>query len=1727
MRKPSLKAITMALCFIVVSISHAQSVRTLHGHVPDVVAHSQPLSDLAAQTPLRLAVGLPLRNQTVLTNLLKGLYDPNSPQFHRYLTTAQFTEQFGPTKEDYQKVQDFLSSRGLKVTGTHANRMVVEVTAAAADVENAFHVHLRVYKHPTESRNFFAPDTDPQVEADVPVLDVMGLDNYVLPHPMDLKPKKFEATNATTVTNYAEQGSGPNGWYIGKDFRTAYVPGITNTGTGQYIALVEFGPYYTNDIYVYETNAGLSTNIAVSNIFLDGVTEPPTSGTDAGEQALDIEMCISMAPGATVLYYGGEVVDDIYSRIASDNLAKQISCSFGFGIDATTEQLYQEFVAQGQNFFVASGDAGAYVGAINPPAAEPYITIVGGTALYTVSPGGPWQQELAWVGSGGGVSTFYAIPDYQQGINMAPLQGSSTMRNFPDVAMMADTVIFIAANNGTGAVGGTSCSSPQYAGFYALANQQATVLGEPPLGFFNPALYAIGKSANYTKCFHDITSGNTTNYSSGPNKFFAATGYDLATGWGSPTGSNLINALTGIGTNNFFLYASPVALTLTAGGSATVLLTDQPMNGFSGGVSLSATGLPTGVTASFNAPSTTSTSIMTLTANTTASSGTNTITVTGASGSITQTVSITLTVIGTTAGPSEVSLSSAFNLSAIYTDGSTFGGGADGNGDAYSANLLGSTLNWNGCLFAEGPANGNDAIKCSGQTITLPSGQFTSLQILGTAVDGSQASQIFTVNYTDGTTSTFVQNLSDWTSPQNYPGEMVVSAMAYQNLGSGAINPLTRGFLYGYSYGLNNSKTVRSIKLPNNSDVLVLAMTLANDFTFYGPSGSLVLTAGGKAASYLVSGPTNGFIGNVSLSTSGLPAGVTASFNPSASSTSSILTLTASATAQPVTTNFDLTGTLDGVVHNLPFKLSVITPVPGPTPVNLTSAFNLGGIVTDGNTFSSSGGLDGEGNAYSINLLTSSPNWDGVLFTLGAAGASDAVQCTGQTIPLPATQCTGLLLLGGAVNASQPNQLFQINYTDGSSVTITQSVSLWTTSQNYSGESVAINAAYSDTSGGGANTATPVNLYGYVLGLNDSKTIQSITLPNNPNVIVLAMSLANTPTAVSLTSFFNRAGIYTDGNSFSTGGVDGAGYAYSANQLGSSAIWDSVSFKFGPSNANDVVKCAAQTITLPANRYTTLLMLAIGVEGNQTSQSFTVTYTDGTTTPIVQSMSDWVNVTSYTNQFVAVTMPYRNLSDGVMDQSTSHVYGYLFALNNTKTVQSLRLPNNANLDVLAVTLANTPLPVCLQSNDNRAGIYTDGTVFAAGTGLDNDGSAYSANLLGPSLVWQNMLFTFSPANTTNAISGTDQTIALPQGQYSSLFLLGTAVNGSQSSQIFIVHYTNSQGTAVSRSMSDWVTSSSFSGESNVATMGYRDSSSGSMSSPGVHLYGYSIALNSSYVLQGLTVPNNGDVAVLAITLSNYTAALPEIPAIVSPPHSLLVTNGNSATFTVAAIGTPSLGYQWQSNGVALANGGAVSGASTNTLTLSDTSASDDASYTVVVNNSYGAVTSAVAILTVGVPPAITSQPISLTVTNGSPAALSVAATGLSTLGYQWQQNATNLNDGGNISGSSSANLNILAAGATNAGNYDVIVTNIYGSVSSSVVTLNVVFLFQSAVQNGSTVDFSFLTTPGLYYQVQYTTDLTSGTWTDLGPAILATSNVTTTSDNLGPDSQRFYRIVQQ
>jgi uncharacterized repeat protein (TIGR01451 family) len=135
--------------------------------------------------------------------------------------------------------------------------------------------------------------------------------------------------------------------------------------------------------------------------------------------------------------------------------------------------------------------------------------------------------------------------------------GSTTLRNVPDVALTADNIYVIYEEGFSGYFGGTSCAAPLWAAYTALVNQQATSLKQPPVGFLNSAIYAIGLSANYTNCFHDITTGNNTNATVG-NAYFAVPGYDLATGWGTPNGSNLINALTSfVVTNSPYTHLSP------------------------------------------------------------------------------------------------------------------------------------------------------------------------------------------------------------------------------------------------------------------------------------------------------------------------------------------------------------------------------------------------------------------------------------------------------------------------------------------------------------------------------------------------------------------------------------------------------------------------------------------------------------------------------------------------------------------------------------------------------------------------------------------------------------------------------------------------------------------------------------------------------------------------------------------------------------------------------------------------------------------------------------------------------------------------------------------------------------------------------------------------------------------------------------------------------------------
>ena len=175
----------------------------------------------------------------------------------------------------------------------------------------------------------------------------------------------------------------------------------------------------------------------------------------------------------------------------------------------------------------------------------------------------------------------------------------------------------------------------------------------------------------------------------------------------------------------------------------------------------------------------------------------------------------------------EVPLSAAANTIGIYTDGSKVsGGGVNGDGDAYSGAILGSSLTYAGVPFSFGIADTKNVVRgTKAPVITLPAYRFSSLEFLGAAVVKNQKSVVFKVTYTDGTSTKYTQSLSDWTTPQHYTGETIALTSSYVDTDAGGRLNKSH-YLFEYSLPLNSSKVVKSLTLPSNSDVVVVSVTM-------------------------------------------------------------------------------------------------------------------------------------------------------------------------------------------------------------------------------------------------------------------------------------------------------------------------------------------------------------------------------------------------------------------------------------------------------------------------------------------------------------------------------------------------------------------------------------------------------------------------------------------------------------------------------------------------------------------------------------------------------------------------------------------------------------------------------------------------------------------------------------------------------------------------------------
>jgi len=548
-QSPVLLAIA-AIVFGLTISARAQYVST--HHVRDAVRDgvAAPVGRLPANQVMTLNVVLPLRDAAGLEAFLEEIYNPSSPSYRHFLTVPEFTEKFGPSQADYDAVVRYVKANGFTVVGGSRDGMNVEIKGPVSAIEAAFHVSMMSYRHPSENRVFYAPDREPTTGLSFSLWHISGLDNYSLPHPMLARKSdyaKAHGISPESLVKHATTGSGPSASFLGSDMRAAYYGATSLTGSGQNLGLLEYLGTDLADLNTYYKNVGQTNNVPITLLSVDGTSTSclyTRKGRycDDTEQTLDMTQALGMAPGLSslVMYIGSTDTAIISAMTTHKPLPTTIGCSWGWtpADPSTLDPYFEKMAAQGQTFFAASGDASTWSRRNEAwPADDANIVSVGGTDLTTVSAGGAWASETAWVDSGGGISPDkIAIPSWQKlsGVINSSNKGSTTYRNGPDVSANANFTFYTCADQTAclaNEYGGTSFAAPMWAGFISLVNQQAG----SPVGFINPTIYAQNITSSYSTDFYDITSGKSGSYS-------AVTGYDLVTGWGSPK-KGLINAL--------------------------------------------------------------------------------------------------------------------------------------------------------------------------------------------------------------------------------------------------------------------------------------------------------------------------------------------------------------------------------------------------------------------------------------------------------------------------------------------------------------------------------------------------------------------------------------------------------------------------------------------------------------------------------------------------------------------------------------------------------------------------------------------------------------------------------------------------------------------------------------------------------------------------------------------------------------------------------------------------------------------------------------------------------------------------------------------------------------------------------------------------------------------------------------------------------------------------------
>lgn len=572
----------------------------LENNVLPILSRSSVTVLSVAQPNQNLDIGLTLglHNTELLNEWLHQLYSPNSGNYGKFLSSAQFNRLFAPTQVDQDAVNNYLQSQGLSVYKTFDNHALIRARGTVLQVQNAFGVAINNYRA-SDGRIFYANSQPPKLPAAIAnkILNVQGLENFVQPqHRSPLKPPTsfLGWLNPQSVGPKAAPGGGPNGGLTPSQWQSFYNLGpiyaANLKGQGQVLAITAFDTFKRSDLDTFLQQYNLPR--VPTEIRGAGLTAYPQPGSYGEFEVIsDLEMAAATAPAMTklVVYEDIDLVT-MFQEFVNDRLASVLSNSYGFPCDtaqptsylAAQTQVLQQAAAQGQTVVVASGDDLAYScrnssvpsasqndnPAIGAPDDNPWVLTVGGSSInFSANPTSPtlsYTGESAWncpssdfvsncqaanQGSTGGVSSgFFAQPWWQRGVTDATLSATGrTGRATPDLAFYAD----IRAPQDT-------VIEPGYSIYCSDQTFCADVPGWLQGGgnsLAAPAVAAIILLANQAKgvplgfvnptlyasarngaIFHDITTGNNGAYNAG-------VGWDATTGLGSFDANALITAL--------------------------------------------------------------------------------------------------------------------------------------------------------------------------------------------------------------------------------------------------------------------------------------------------------------------------------------------------------------------------------------------------------------------------------------------------------------------------------------------------------------------------------------------------------------------------------------------------------------------------------------------------------------------------------------------------------------------------------------------------------------------------------------------------------------------------------------------------------------------------------------------------------------------------------------------------------------------------------------------------------------------------------------------------------------------------------------------------------------------------------------------------------------------------------------------------------------------------------